>query len=67
MSVKKEFVARKPCTRYSMTSKGRTAFSAYLRQLTSLIEFVRPALADSPHRMRQAERTRLPRVADSNA
>ncbi len=38
ISVKKEFIARKPRTSYSITAKGRRAFEAYLRQLEKLIQ-----------------------------
>ncbi len=38
ISVKKEFVDRKPRTVYSLSKKGRNAFEAYLEQLEKMIK-----------------------------
>lgn len=38
VTVKKEFIDRKPRTVYSLNSKGRNAFEAYLEQLEKLIK-----------------------------
>lgn len=38
VSVKKEFVDRKPRTIYSLSKKGRNAFEAYLEQLEKMIK-----------------------------
>lgn len=38
ISVKKEFVDRKPKTVYSLTKTGRKAFEAYIEQLEKLIK-----------------------------
>ena len=38
ISVKKEFVNRKPKTMYSLTKNGRKAFEAYLEQLEKMIK-----------------------------
>jgi DNA-binding MarR family transcriptional regulator len=38
VTVKKEFLDRKPRTVYSLNSKGRNAFEAYLEQLEKLIK-----------------------------
>ena len=38
LSVKKEFVKRKPKTIYALTKKGRQAFEAYLEQLEKMIK-----------------------------
>jgi DNA-binding HxlR family transcriptional regulator len=38
ISVKKEFVDRKPRTAYSLTKTGRTAFELYITQLEKLIK-----------------------------
>jgi len=37
ISVKKEFVDRKPLTRYKITEKGRKAFEDYIKKLESII------------------------------
>lgn len=37
ISVKKSFVKRKPISRYSLTTKGRKAFSAYVQRLERLV------------------------------
>lgn len=38
VSVKKEFIERKPRTAYSLTRKGRKAFEAYLDHLEKMIK-----------------------------
>ncbi len=38
ISVKKEFVNRKPRTMYSLTKNGRQAFEVYLEQLEKMIQ-----------------------------
>jgi DNA-binding HxlR family transcriptional regulator len=38
VSVKKEFIERKPRTMYALTKKGRKAFEAYLEHLEKLIK-----------------------------
>lgn len=38
VTVKKEFMDRKPRTVYSLNNKGRNAFEAYLEQLEKLIK-----------------------------
>jgi len=38
ISVKKEFIARKPVTRYKITETGRKAFEDYIKQLESIIK-----------------------------
>jgi DNA-binding MarR family transcriptional regulator len=38
VSVKKEFVARKPVTRYRITETGRKAFEEYIKKLESIIK-----------------------------
>jgi DNA-binding HxlR family transcriptional regulator len=38
ISVKKEFVNRKPRTMYTLTKNGRKAFEAYLEQLEKMIK-----------------------------
>jgi DNA-binding PadR family transcriptional regulator len=38
ISVKKEFVNRKPRTMYALTKNGRKAFEAYLEQLEKMIK-----------------------------
>ena len=38
INVKKEFVGRKPVSRYSLTKKGRKAFEAYVESLEKLIK-----------------------------
>jgi DNA-binding MarR family transcriptional regulator len=38
VTVKKEFIDRKPRTVYSLNKKGRNAFEAYLEQLEKLIK-----------------------------
>jgi len=38
ISVKKEFVARKPVTRYRITETGRKAFEEYIKKLESIIK-----------------------------
>lgn len=38
ISVKKEFVNRKPRTMYALTKKGRNAFEDYLEQLEKMIK-----------------------------
>jgi len=37
ISVKKEFVMRKPVTRYAITDTGRKAFEDYIKKLESII------------------------------
>ena len=37
ISVKKEFVLRKPVTRYAITDTGRKAFEDYIKKLESII------------------------------
>ncbi|HEY3252182.1 MAG TPA: transcriptional regulator [Ignavibacteria bacterium] len=37
ISVRKEFVDRKPLTRYKITEKGRKAFEDYIKKLESII------------------------------
>lgn len=37
ISVKKEFVDRKPVTRYKITETGRKAFEDYIKKLESII------------------------------
>ena len=41
LAAKKEFVDRKPVTWYSMTKAGRSALSAHLRAMESLIKTVK--------------------------
>ena len=38
ISVQKEFVARKPLTRYKITEVGRKAFEDYIKKLESIIK-----------------------------
>ncbi len=38
INVKKEFVGRKPVSSYSLTTKGRKAFEAYVESLEKLIK-----------------------------
>lgn len=38
VSVKKEFINRKPVSSYSLTSEGKSAFSAYIENLERLIK-----------------------------
>lgn len=38
ISVKKEFVDRKPMTKYKITDEGRTAFEEYIKKLESIIK-----------------------------
>lgn len=38
VAVKKEFINRKPVSSYSLTSEGKTAFSAYIENLERLIK-----------------------------
>jgi len=38
ITVKKEFVGRKPVSSYSLTNKGRTAFETYVDNLEKLIK-----------------------------
>jgi DNA-binding MarR family transcriptional regulator len=38
ISVRKEFVDRKPMTRYKITETGRKAFEDYIKQLESIIK-----------------------------
>jgi len=38
ITVKKEFVGRKPVSSYSLTNKGRTAFETYVDNLEQLIK-----------------------------
>jgi len=38
ISVKKEFVDRKPVTRYRITDTGRKAFEEYIKKLESIIK-----------------------------
>ncbi len=38
ISVKKEFIDRKPVTRYKITETGRKAFEDYIKQLESIIK-----------------------------
>lgn len=38
IKVKKEFVERKPISRYKITSKGRKAFEDYIHKLESIIK-----------------------------
>jgi len=38
ISVKKEFIERKPVTRYSITKTGRKAFEDYIKKLESIIK-----------------------------
>lgn len=38
VSVRKEFVERKPVSRYKITEKGRKAFEEYIRKLESIIK-----------------------------
>jgi len=38
ISVKKEFVGRKPVSKYNMTKTGRTAFENYIKKLESMIK-----------------------------
>jgi DNA-binding HxlR family transcriptional regulator len=38
ITVAKEFVERKPVTRYSLTEKGRSAFEEYVSQLESFLK-----------------------------
>lgn len=44
IDVKKQFVAKKPMTTYSLTSKGRDAFKAYIDQLEKMIPKTNGAL-----------------------
>jgi len=38
ISVKKEFVDRKPLTRYKITETGRKAFEEYIKKLENLVK-----------------------------
>ncbi len=38
ISVKKEFIERKPVTRYKITDTGRKAFEDYIKKLESIIK-----------------------------
>ena len=38
VSVKKEFINRKPVSRYQITSTGRAAFEDYIKKLESIIK-----------------------------
>ena len=38
ISVKKEFIDRKPVTRYKITETGRRAFEDYIKQLENIIK-----------------------------
>lgn len=38
ISVKKEFIDRKPVTRYKITETGRKAFEDYIKKLESIIK-----------------------------
>jgi DNA-binding MarR family transcriptional regulator len=38
ISVKKEFIERKPVTRYTITETGRKAFEDYIKKLESIIK-----------------------------
>ena len=38
ISVKKEFINRKPVSRYKLSAKGRKAFQAYVERLEQLIK-----------------------------
>jgi DNA-binding HxlR family transcriptional regulator len=39
ITVKKEFVRRKPLSTYSITEKGRDAFRNYVKKIESLLKF----------------------------
>jgi DNA-binding HxlR family transcriptional regulator len=38
ISVKKEFIERKPMTKYKITDEGRRAFEEYIKKLESIIK-----------------------------
>lgn len=38
ISVKKEFIERKPLTKYKITGEGRKAFEEYIKKLESIIK-----------------------------
>ncbi|NQV38700.1 MAG: transcriptional regulator [Candidatus Marinimicrobia bacterium] len=39
ITVKKEFIKRKPVSTYSITEKGRNAFQEYVKRIESLLQF----------------------------